>query len=202
MKKALIIAAGNTEEISIKENYDLIIAADGGYDRAIAMGLTPDIFIGDMDSVRAPVADIEKIKLCVEKDFTDTEAAIEKAVEMGSGNITVIGGIGSRFDHSMANACLLKKYVDRDVEIILKDSHNEMFAFRHSCEIKGHKGDTVSFLPLDSVVSKVTLEGFYYPLVNEDVQIGETLTVSNIITEDAARVTAEKGVLLAIIARD
>ncbi len=202
MKKALIVAAGNTEGISIEDKYDLVIAADGGYDRALSLGLTPDIFIGDMDSVKAQVSHIEKIRLNVEKDFTDTEAAIEKALEMGYESITVIGGIGTRFDHSMANACLLKKYVSKGREIILKDAHNEMFAFIGSCEIKGRKGDTVSFLPLDSVVTNVTLEGFYYPLVNTDVKIGETLTVSNIITEDRAKVTSEKGVLLAIIARD
>lgn len=202
MKKALIIAAGNTDGIVITEKYDVIIAADGGYDRAIAMGITPDIFIGDMDSVKAPVSDIEKIRLCVEKDFTDTEAAIERALDLGCKSITVIGGIGSRFDHSMANACLLKKYAGSGSEIILKDSHNEMFAFKESCVIKGHRGDTVSFLPLDSVVSDVTLEGFYYPLERADVKIGETLTVSNIITDDTAKVTAKEGVLLAIIARD
>ncbi len=202
MKKALIVAAGSIDGIKINEQYDLIIAADGGYDKAKALGLEPDIFIGDMDSLESPLEDVEEIKLEVHKDFTDTEAAIEKAVEEGYESITVIGGIGTRFDHSMANACLLKKYVGKGIKIILKDAHNEIFAFSESCEIKGHRGETISFLPLDSVVKGVSLEGFYYPLLNAEVKIGETLTVSNIITEETARVKAEKGVLLAIIAKD
>ena len=202
MKKALIVAAGNTDGITIDENYDMVIAADGGYDKALALGLKADLFIGDMDSVKSEFFETETIKLQVEKDFTDTEAAIEKAIELGFGYIDIIGAIGSRFDHSMANACLLKKYAGTDVGIRILDSHNEIFAVKGESIITGRKGETLSLIPLDNTVSGVTLKGFYYPLENACIKIGTTLTVSNVITEDKAKIHIEEGVVLAIIARD
>ena len=202
MKKALIVAAGTVEGTKPSGKYDFIIAADGGYDKAIALNLKPDVFIGDMDSVSADVSEIEKIKLDVEKDFTDTEAAIEKAIELGYNNIDIIGATGTRFDHSMANACLLKKYIDTGKSIKIIDLHNEIFAINRTYIIKGRKGETVSFLPLDSRVSGLTLNGFYYPLCNANIEIGTTLTVSNVITDDIAKIEIKEGALLVIIARD
>ena len=202
MKRALIVAAGNTEGTEIFQKYDLVIAADGGYDRATDLGLKPDIFIGDMDSVKEELPEIEKIRLQVEKDFTDTEAAIEKAIELGFDEIDIVGATGTRLDHTFANACLLKKYVSDNVKIKIFDAHNEVFATDRDCVIEGKKGETVSLLPLDSVVSGVTLDGFYYPLKNADVKIGETLTVSNVITADVAEIKISNGTLLVIIAKD
>ncbi len=202
MKKALVVAAGNIDGIKLSGQYDLLIAADGGYDKALLLGFKPDIFIGDMDSVSADVPEIEKIRLQVEKDFTDTEAAIEKAIELGFTEIDIVGATGTRFDHSFANACLLKKYISEGVRIRILDAHNEIFAIDKDSIIKDKKGETVSLLPLDSTVFGVTLKGFYYPLENADVKIGTTLTVSNVITSDAAEIKIGQGTLLVIIAKD
>ncbi len=202
MRRALIVAAGNTEGIKLNLSYDLIIAADGGYDNAVALGLNPGLFIGDMDSAKGNVSEIEAIKLPVEKDFTDTEAAIEKAIELGFRHIDIIGAIGTRFDHSMANACLLKKYTENDGKIRILDSNNEIFAVKGKCVINGRKGETLSLLPLDTKISGLTLKGVYYPLENADIGIGTTLTVSNVITADEAEISVREGIVLAIIARD
>lgn len=202
MKKALIVAAGNTEGIKTDESYDLIIAADGGYDKALKLGLKADVFVGDMDSVKTEVCETVKIKLPVEKDFTDTEAAIEYAIEKGAEKIDIIGAIGTRFDHSMANACLLKKYVKTGLDIRILDSHNEIFAIEGNVLIKGRKDETLSLIPLDGTVFGVTMKGFYYPLENADIKIGTTLTISNVITCDEAEINIKEGVVLAIIARD
>ena len=78
MKKAVIIAAGSADFIDT-DGAGIIIAADGGYDNALRLGIMPDLFVGDMDSVTEKV-DIEKVMLNKEKDFTDTEIAIEEAV--------------------------------------------------------------------------------------------------------------------------
>ena len=202
MSKALVVAAGNTDGINLSGKYDFVIAADGGYDRAINLGLKPDIFIGDMDSVSTDIGKTETVKLQVEKDFTDTEAAIEKAIELGYNEIDIIGATGTRFDHSFANACLLKKYISENVQIRILDAHNEIFAIDKDLAIKDKKGETVSLLPLDSTVLGVTLKGFYYPLENANVKIGTTLTVSNVVTSDEAEIKIKDGVLLVIIAKD
>ena len=202
MKTALIVAAGNTQGVKISGKYEFVIVADGGYDRAVSLGLKPDIFIGDMDSVQTDIGNTETIKLQVEKDFTDTEAAIEKAIELGCKVIDIVGATGTRFDHSFANACLLKKYISEDVSIRIIDAYNEIFAIDKDFVIKGRKGETVSFLPLDSNVTGITLKGFYYPLENAKVEIGTTLTVSNVVTEEIAEIKIKEGTLIVIIARD
>ncbi len=202
MKKALIVAAGNTRNIELKEKYDFVIAADGGFDAAIKMGLKVDLFIGDMDSVKEESIDIPVLKLEVEKDFTDTEAAIEKAVSLGYKEIYLIGALGSRADHSLANIFLIKKYSEKGINLKIKDSHNEIFAISKESVIEGHKGKTISVLPLTEELKSLSLEGFYYPLSDKDVKMGETLTVSNVVTEDKAKISFKEGIALVIITKD
>lgn len=202
MKKALIVAAGNTEGTVIKEDYDLVIVADGGFDKAKKLGIKVGLFIGDMDSVKDNVIDVPILKLEVEKDFTDTEAAIEKAIELGFAEIHLIGAIGTRFDHSLANVNLLSKYLKKGINIKIIDSHNEIFAFTGVFTLKGYKGKTVSVLPLGDKIKGLSLEGFYYPLSAKDIELGSTLTVSNVVINDTAYVTIKEGVALLVISED
>ena len=108
---AYIITGGDIllKNISVKtEEGDIVIAADSGYKTALDLKLPVDILIGDMDSLKCDIPKgIEVIKLPEEKDLTDTEAALALALEKGADNITIIGGIGSRLDHTLASVGLL-----------------------------------------------------------------------------------------------
>ncbi len=200
MKKAVIIAAGSADFIDT-DGAGIIIAADGGYDNALRLGIMPDLFVGDMDSVTEKV-DIEKVMLNKEKDFTDTEIAIEEAVLRGYNRIDIYGATGTRLDHTLANIFIMKKYLSRNVDVRIIDSHNKMRAIRGDNAFSGLKGKTVSFIPADTVVSGVTLSGFKYPLSDRDVEIGTTLTVSNIAVSDEVHVSIKSGTLIMIIAKD
>lgn len=200
MKKALIIAAGTVDKVDTA-GADLIIAADGGYDAALRLGIRPDLFVGDMDSVTEKV-DIKTVVLSKEKDFTDTECAIEEAVSRGYGRIDIYGATGTRLDHTLANIFMMKKYSDRCIDVRIIDSHNKMRAVNGTNVFSGLKGKTVSFIPADTVVSGVTLSGFKYPLKNRDISIGTSLTVSNIAVSDEVRVDIKHGTLIMIIAKD
>ncbi len=202
MKKALIVAAGNTESILLNEKYNLVIAADGGFDKAKKLGIKVDLFIGDFDSVKDKKIEVPKVELPKEKDFTDTEAAIEKAVSLGFKEIHLIGALGTRFDHSLANAYLLYKYHKKGVFIKIKDSNNEIFPVTGSFSLKGKIGSTVSLLPLSGKIGGLTLEGFYYPLKDTDIETGSTLTVSNVALTDDAKINIKEGVALVIISKD
>lgn len=200
MKKAVIIAAGSAEFIDT-DGAGIIIAADGGYDNALRLGVMPDLFVGDMDSVTEKV-DIEKVILNKEKDFTDTEVAIEEAVLRGYDRIDIYGATGTRLDHTLANIFMMKKYLSRNVDVRIIDLHNKMRAIRGDNTFSGLKGKTVSFIPADTVVSGVTLSGFKYPLSDRDVEIGVTLTVSNVAVSDEVHVNIKNGTLIMIIAKD
>lgn len=199
MKKALIIAAGNAENI-ITDGAEFIIAADGGYDRAIKQNIRPDLYVGDGDSVESKNILCEKVKLPTDKDFTDTECAVSEAVERGYNRIDIYGATGTRMDHTLANIFMLKKFQDKDIRII--DGNNNISLVNKETFIHGLKGKTVSFLPADSTVSGVTLEGFLYPLSDKELSMGTTLTVSNVVSEDVAHVKTESGALIMIIAKD
>lgn len=200
MKKAVIIAAGSADFIDT-DGAGIIIAADGGYDNALRLGVMPDLFVGDMDSVTEKV-DIEKVMLNKEKDFTDTEVAIEEAVLRGYDRIDIYGATGTRLDHTLANIFMMKKYLSRNVDVRIIDLHNKMRAIRGDNTFSRLKGKTVSFIPADTVVSGVTLSGFKYPLSDRDVEIGVTLTVSNVAVSDEVHVNIKNGTLIMIIAKD
>ena len=109
---AYIITGGDVllQNINIDlEEGDIIIAADSGFETAMKLKLPVDVLIGDMDSIRADIPkSIETIKLPTEKDVTDTEAAVELALERGADSICIIGGIGTRVDHTMASLGILE----------------------------------------------------------------------------------------------
>lgn len=201
MNKALIVAAG-TVDVFPEDTYGLIVCADGGYDKALDLGLRPDVFVGDMDSVKKAPSGLDNILLPVQKDLTDTEAAIIEAMRRGFSDMDIIGGTGTRFDHTAANVMLTKKYLRQGVRVQLLDEHNRIFAVEGTALFTGEAGTTCSFLPGDSVVYGVTLEGFEYPLTNEDVVLGETRTISNRIVSERATVTIKEGVLFAVLAKD
>lgn len=199
MRQAVIIAAGSVGTINA-EGADFVIAADGGYDAAIEQKITPNLYVGDGDSVKCGNILCEKVLLNTDKDFTDTECAVTEAIKRGFDKIIIYGATGTRLDHTLASIFMLKKYRDCDIRIV--DSNNEIRLITKKTVLHGYIGKTVSFIPADSVVSGLTLEGFKYPLYKKDVNMGTTLTVSNVVTDEGATVEAESGELLMITAKD
>ncbi len=202
MKKALIIAAGSVNIVPEYYEYEFIISADGGYNKALDKGIVPDLFVGDMDSVNGEVLGIEIVKLKKEKDFTDTEYAIEEAVKRGYKKIDIIGATGTRIDHTIANVFMMKKYLDKGVFLKIIDDHNIVWAINKRELLSGLEGRTVSLIPADTVVCGVTLIGFKYHLKDAEIKIGETLTVSNVVESKEAIIDIEKGTLIVVVAND
>src|SRR5260370_12854232 len=93
---------------------DLIIAADSGAATALQYGCVPAIVVGDFDSLDTDLLRQLREKgsqvrqAAVEKNETDTELAVQTAIEQGATSITLLGALsGERFDHTMANILLL-----------------------------------------------------------------------------------------------
>src|SRR5947209_4412542 len=115
---ALIFAGGTVQPgeavAAAIASADLVIAADSGASTALQYGCTPTIIVGDFDSLDAPRLQELKtrgsriVQATVEKNETDTELAVQAAIEAGADTITLLGGLGGeRFDHTMANILLL-----------------------------------------------------------------------------------------------
>ncbi|MFR7989839.1 MAG: thiamine diphosphokinase [Anaerovoracaceae bacterium] len=205
MNSALILTAhvDNPEQISIDfSRFDTVICADGGLLVADRLGLTPDILIGDFDSVEQP-KEREVIKLPAEKDMTDSEAAIDLAVSQGYDHIVVLGGLGGRFDHTMGNIGILSKYCGKLSHLALTDGQNYVFMASPG-RVTIPRGDYtyLGVISYGGAAKSVTLKGVKYPLTDYLLSDSTTLGVSNEIIEETAEISFTEGKLLLILSRD
>ena len=181
-----------------------VIAADGGADLARALGLHVDVVVGDLDSVSAAglasaeAAGARVLRYPREKDATDLELALDEAVALGARRVVVIGPGGGRFDHLIAGLLLLgaDKYARTEIDAIAGSAR--LHVVRGVRELAGTAGELVSLLALHRAAEGVTTEGLRYPLRGETLEPGSSRGVSNVFDAATARVSLERGVLLAI----
>ncbi len=212
----LIISGGNISsdfalDFMEKQNIDYIIAADRGLAFARRYGIRPDLIVGDFDSVsreiiegyrregKVPIRTYNPVK-----DDTDTQIALEKALEAGSSRIWILGGTGTRLDHVLGNICILKQADRAGVPAFLVDEHNRISLVSSRAVLKKEEqfGAYVSFLPLGDRAFGVNLTGFKYPLSDSVLTSDNSLGISNEITADEACVSVQGGTLIMIESRD
>lgn len=186
---------------------DLFIAADGGSRHALALGITPDILIGDFDSLEEEeVVHIESlgaeiIRHPAQKDFTDLELALQYAQERGAGEVLVFGALGARWDQTLANLLLPATASLQSCRIALFDGMQEIRLIRggETLQVHGQSGDTLSLIPLVGDAHGVTTQGLEYPLHHETLLFGATRGISNVLLEETASITLEEGLMLCVV---
>lgn len=149
--------------------------------------------------------EIKVIRLRPEKDDSDTQSAMNYAIQNGAKRITILGATGNRVDHLMANFGILVLAKNQGVEVILADQYNYMKLVSDGEIIKKSEqfGKYISFFPLGGDVTGLTLEGFKYLLDHYRLTTADSgLTVSNEIVSEKAKVTYQSGTLLMIMSRD
>ena len=177
----------------ITEN-DFVICADSGYDIALKNGIRVNLLMGDMDSVKADIStEKEKLLFPSRKDYTDTELAVRHAVNIKPDEIILLGCMGSRADHTLANIFLLKYIREQGINAHIEDENNKIYYYKDFIKLDGMSGKTVSLIPLTSEIKGITTRGMDYPLNVENLYFGESRGVSNIITEDEASYISETG---------
>lgn len=178
----------NIKNIKINpEEYSFVIAADKGYKYAFQLGISPDLIIGDFDTATSPAVTEKKKELIIlppEKDMTDTEAALDIAAAKHPSSITILGGLGGRFDHTMGNIALLSKY---DLPIKIKDEKNSVTLLRPGKYFVA-KDDYkyISLVPFTPSVSGLSISGVKYTLKDAELTHDNTLGISNEITETSS----------------
>lgn len=185
---------------------DWILGADGGAARALAWGLTPQLVIGDMDSLpdedRAILEDrgSEFVEHPRAKDETDLELALAYAVEHGAQEIVIFGALGGRLDHTLANVLLLALPSLQGVRARIVDGDQEALLIRsgEAATLRGMPGDLVSLLPLAGDAHGVTCGGLAWALDRDTLRLGFSRGVSNEMMGDEARIELEEGLLLVV----
>jgi thiamine pyrophosphokinase len=188
---------------------DQVLCADGGIRHALALGLTPDLLLGDFDSAGPAVVEemaargIPVQRVPVEKDETDTHLALAEAVRRGASEILLVGATGSRLDHTLSNLLLLPG-VPNQVDLIVADGHNLVRLVRPGgrLTVPALPDTYLSLLPLTPEVKGVVLEGVKWPLDGVTLRWGESVGVSNRIVGEEAFLAIRDGYLLVIQARD
>ena len=207
-RRAIIFSNGIIRNINfyrtlIKKN-DFIICADGGLKFAKKLGLKPDLLIGDFDSLgRKEILGIEKngtrvLKFPAEKDKTDTQLALEYALSNGAREIIMLGSLGGRTDHMLANIHLLKMGTDKNVDIKLIDEFNEIRLIKKTITFKAKKRETLSLIPFSNKVAGIYTKGLKYALKNGEMVLGNPYGVSNVAVSAKVKIKIRSGLLLVI----
>lgn len=212
-KSALLISGGsiNREYIAgyLKDRkFSMTVAIDGGLAVADEMGIMPTHIVGDYDTVSDKILSkyldepgVQVVKLNPEKDFTDTQSAFNLVMENGCTDVFIIGGTGTRLDHTIVNIQTLQMFLGRCNAVIINENNRIRLIDKKTVIKKDEAfGKYVSFLPLTEKVSGLTLKGFKYPLDNYEFRLRETfsLGVSNELAEDEAYVDMKDGILIMI----
>jgi thiamine pyrophosphokinase len=202
----LILAGGEgaPDEPVSRDAHATVIAADSGLDLAHALGLRVDVAVGDFDSVTpAGLARAEAEGTAVErhpadKDATDLELALDHALALDARRVLVVGGDGGRLDHLLASALLLGGARYAALELDARLGAARAHVVRGERALSGTEGELVSLLPLHGPAEGVVTEGLRFPLRRETLPAGSSRGVSNVMEGAEARVSLERGVLLAV----
>lgn len=201
-KRAFIYTGGTVYDayvLEMPEKDDLIIAADAGFLTAKRMGVTPQILVGDLDSVGSiEIPDgVELMQVPAEKDFTDTQMAVTVALERGARELVIVGGLDGRLDHTLSLLGILESLWERKdgrVAAVVTSGKNRARFLRNSGVILAKEHYRYfSLIAADEKVKGVSLEGCKYPLKKGQILRTHQWAVSNEIEGNCALIEVRKG---------
>jgi thiamine pyrophosphokinase len=219
--RALVVADGDVPARLVLDaawqgwdaRFDLVVAADGGLRRAAAVGLSPDVLVGDLDSLdagslaRSESAGLPIVRAPVDKDESDTELALLEAVRRGATRVTVLGALGGRrLDHALANVWLLAHPDLEGIDIELLDAGARVSLVSApgpdgrpvTRALPGTVGAVISLLPFGGDAHGVTTRGLRYPLADELLVTGPARGLSNVRIAADASVRVRSGRLVIV----
>ncbi|HEY4643806.1 MAG TPA: thiamine diphosphokinase [Bacteroidota bacterium] len=200
-KKALVICDGELpSRVALRklaEGVDSIACADGGANQARRYRITPDIIVGDLDSITDATRRFYRTVPLIQnssEEQTDLEKVLDVLLARGTKDVVVVGATGRRTDHTVTNFSILKKY-HRKCNLRFVDRHCEIFVVDRKVKLSGKRGELISILPL-GVGRGITTKGLKYSLRNETLELGVREGQSNVIVSNPVEVSLKRGVLL------
>jgi thiamine pyrophosphokinase len=210
--RAVIVGGGDVDsgDLSVIMGDELVIAADGGAIPLAAFGCLPTMLVGDLDSVPADM--VERLagegvvieRHAEDKDASDLELALERAIGEGARSVVIIGAFGGeRLDHALAAALLLAdpRYRGLDIRARLRESTVRVACPERELDLDGALGDLVSLLPVGGDAGGVTASGLRWPLSGATLRLGRSRGLSNEVVSLPASVKVERGAILVVETR-
>ncbi len=208
----IVVAAGELDPMDLRllDRADLVIAADGGAGLLDRHARTPDLLVGDLDSVEPSL--VERLAAAgtridrhpVDKDASDAELAVAAAMSTGAGSVVMLGAFGGpRLDHELANVLLLADpaLAGHDIRAVRGVSTVRALHSGGRMAIDAPVGSLVTLLPVGGDVTGVTTDGLRWPLDDAVLRLGRSRGLSNEVTARSASIRVGEGTLLVIETR-
>ncbi len=178
---------------------DFLIFCDSGLKHAEALGAEPSLIVGDFDSHDNPHSSVETIVLPCEKDDTDTVFAVKEAIKRGFDDFLLLGVVGERLDHTLANVSILLMLDGMGLSGRIIDDYSEMEIISHSPKRVDGSFKFFSILNISGTARGITETGCKYPLKNAEITCDYQYGVSNEVLPDSeAVISLTEGRLLLI----
>lgn len=204
--KCIIISGAPEDDLSYYKKYidnnSYIICADSGYKKCDVLGINPNLIIGDFDSSRQPKAECEIIRLNTHKDDTDTFHCVQVAIKRGYNEITILGGIGSRFDHTYSNILSLNYCFENGIRCRLVNGKNHITVENGEFSIVKNDFTYFSVFALFDKCEGVSIKGAEYELDNFTLSPHSQLTQSNAFKENKVDFKIKSGKILLVLSND
>ena len=176
---------------------DYVIAADRGFDSLMAFGVKPDLVVGDFDSLGYAPNHPNVIHLPTEKDDTDMVFALRKGLELGYRRFVLLGGVGGRLEHTLANLQLLDWLTTQGAQGFLAGEKTVATALRNgSVTFPASMNGYLSVFCNSGTAEGVTLSGLKFPLENQVLTGTFPVGVSNEFIGESACVSVRSGSLI------
>jgi thiamine pyrophosphokinase len=161
-----------------------VIAADAGIGHARMLGIIPELWVGDFDSVPANLpenlAAVPKTVFPAEKDKTDGELAIAEALDRGATSLILAGAFGGkRADHAFLHLALAVRMAETGVTVLLTSGAQEGVPVLPGKAGFDYADGTLFSVLGFSDLSGLTVTGAKWPLDHVEVAFGSSLTISN-----------------------
>lgn len=183
--------------------HDYIIGVDGGINTLEEINLKPHIIIGDFDSAHIDnkflLLNIKTITHEPEKDFTDTELALNYAIEEGFSPLIIVNSMQERIDHVLGVIASLRYLNNNNVNGLVIGDKQLFMILKKDNQFSLPINITISLIPLSDTVNGVTTKGLYYPLNNGLLSCDRALGISNVVSEEKVEIVLEEGELLFVV---
>ncbi len=203
--RALVVCNGEPPSRKLSKSLarraTLIAAADGGANVCKAIGLTPDIIIGDLDSIKQSTLRYfrkAEVMLVRRQDNTDLEKVLDELRRRRVRDVDILAATGKRLDFTLGNLCVIWKYV-KQMNIVFQGNSFYALPVSGQLSLRAKRGTTVSLLPFGPC-GGITLRGLRYPLTNASMRVGD-IGVSNVVRKSPFTVSVKRGRMLLIVER-
>lgn len=186
-----------------RTHYDFTISADGGYDFCLKNKIKADVVVGDFDSTKMTLLEIEKhakvISFPKEKDTTDGEIAVDLALSRSPSCIHIYGAGGLREDHFLGNLNLLYRIAKMGVTVKMINNCSYIYMTNSLLELKDVLGYTISLISFTDTVFIEYTKGLLFPLHTYELEKPSTIGISNVATENTISIKVSNGYLMVIV---